>query len=208
MRIKLTSRMLGNVFLCGAIACTLGAGATASAVGSPAAAVSSDSQTSAAAGTSAAGITAGSDSQNGTAIYRYLRSQGYTPMQAAGAVCSMWGEAGWDPESWDLDTNGLYSGGIMQWNGPNYPNYVGQTQPSGNATADLQRQLPAVIKFVNGTGKQGYVSQMADAPTVLAASQIWSSNVEEAGISDAHATGALYAAQIAKAVDGVTLAAY
>ena len=198
MKIRFTSRMLGNLFLGGAIACTLCAGATASGTGA----------VSAATGTSAAGITAGSDSQNGTAIYRYLRAQGYTPMQAAGATCSMWGEAGWNPESWGLDSNGLDSGGIMQWNGPNYPNYVGQSRPSGNATADLQRQLPAVIKFVDGTGKQGYVSMMTGAASVLAASQIWSSYVEEAEVSDAHPAGALAAAQIAKAVDGVTLPAY
>lgn len=163
---------------------------------------------SAVSGGSAAGITAGSDSQNGTAIYKYLRSQGYTPMQAAGAVCSMWGESTWNPESWAMDSNGLYSGGIMAWNGSNYPNYTGQSQPSGSPTADLQRQLPAIVSFVNGTGKQGYVSMMSGAATVLAASQIWSADVEEAGVSDAHPAGAQAAARIAKAADGASLTAY
>lgn len=154
---------------------------------------------------SAAGITAGTEFQNGTAIYKYLRNAGYSPMQAAGATCSMWGEDGWDPESWSVDTNGLYSGGIMQWNGSNYPDYVGQAKPTGNATADLDLQLPAIIRYVQDRGKQGYVTEMASAPSILAASQIWSSNVEEAGSSDAHLTGAELTAQIAKNVDGVTL---
>lgn len=186
---RLAVTLLGAAALLAAVPFT-GAPATAGSAGSSG---------------SVTGVTAGSDTHNGTAIYKYLRGQDYTPMQAAGAVCSMWGEGGWDPESWSVDSNGLYSGGIMQWNGSNYPDYVGSPRPSGNATDDLQRQLPAILNFVNGTGKGGYVSMMAGAPSVLAASQIWSDHVEEAGVSDAHPTGAQAAAQIAKAVDGTSL---
>jgi hypothetical protein len=144
---------------------------------------------------------AGSLSQNGVTIYKYLRSNGYSPIQAAGATCSAWGESSWDPEQWHLDTNGLYSGGVWQFNGPNYPNFTGQAKPTGNATADLDAQLQGIIKYVSANGYQQYVNMMNGTKSISTASQIWSQYVERAGVSDVHATGAQDTLNIVNQVD-------
>jgi hypothetical protein len=154
-------------------------------------------------------VLSGTSAQNGLTIYKYLRSQGFAPMAAAGATTSMGGESGWNPEAWAMDTNGLYSGGIMQWNGANYPAFTGQDRPTGNASADLGRQLPAIVAYLSGAVGNGgqYVAEMAGAATVMDASRIWSDYVERAGISDAHVSYAQAVAGFAKQVDNVTLPA-
>lgn len=149
----------------------------------------------------------GSAMQNGMAVYKYLRAHGWTPMEAAGAVASMYGESGLNPEISAMDTNGLMSSGIMQWNGSNYSIFVGGAGPTGNATADLNAQLPGILNYVNGVHGGGAISSMNGAGSVLSASQIFSSSIEKAGISDAHTAGAQLAAQIASQVDHVNLAA-
>lgn len=154
-------------------------------------------------------VASGALQQNGLTVYKYLRSQGFTPMAAAGATTSMGGESGWNPESYVMDTNGLPSGGLMEWNGSNYQHSVGDARPTGDATADLDKQLPAIIAYLHSevSGGQQYVDEMSSAATVMDASRIWSDHVERAGISDAHPAIAAVAARFAEQADGVTLLA-
>lgn len=141
----------------------------------------------------------GNQTQNGTTIYKYLRSNGYSPIQAAGAIASIYGESGYDPES-----QGTGGRGLIGWT-------PASTLPdsafTGNAAHDMSAQLPLILKFVADNGDQGAVNMMAGATSVNQAAQIWGKRVERYGINDVHTAGVDLAVQIAKQVDGVNLAA-
>lgn len=139
----------------------------------------------------------GSQVTNGTTIYKFFRSQGFTPIQAAGAIASIWGESGWDPES--AGTGGR---GLIGWTpASTLPN----SAFTGNRSADMAAQLPLIMSFIQANGDSGAVQMMAGAQNVNSAAQIWDSRVERAGINDVHPTGISLAIQIAKTVDGVAL---
>lgn len=143
--------------------------------------------------------TSGDEVQNGTTIYKYFRSNGYNPMQAAGAIASIWGESTWNPEA--AGTGGR---GLIGWTPPSkLPN----SAFTGNAAKDMSAQLPLILDFVSSNGDQGAVNMMAGATTVSQAAEIWGQKVERYGIDDVHTTGVDLAVQIAKSVDGVTLKA-
>lgn len=142
---------------------------------------------------------AGSELQNGTTIYKYLRQNGYTPMQAAGAIASIWGESSWNPEA--AGTGGR---GLIGWTPPSkLPN----SAFTGNAAADMSAQLPLILKYVSDNGDQQYVNMMAGAKSVHDAAEIWGQKVERYGIDDVHTQGVDLAVQIAKSVDNVNLKA-
>lgn len=141
-------------------------------------------------------VASGNQVQNGTIIYKYFRSNGYSPIQAAGAIASMWGESGWNPESVGTGGNGL-----IGWTPP-LPGIV-----TGNASADMSKQLPLILQFVAKNGDQGSVDLMAGASTVTAAANIWGKKVERFGINDVHSTGVNLAVQIANSVDHTNLKA-
>jgi Phage tail lysozyme len=150
--------------------------------------------------TAAAGpATAGGQLQNGTTIYKYLRANGYTPMMAAGAVASMWGESSLNPES-----QGTGGRGLIGWTPASS---LPDSAYTGNAANDMSAQLPLILQFVSANGDESYVQMMAGASTVTAAAQIWDQHVERAGIDDVHSEGVSLAVQIAKSVDNVALAA-
>jgi Phage tail lysozyme len=148
---------------------------------------------------SAGPAVSGNQTQNGTTIYKYLRSNGYSPMQAAGAIASIYGESGFDPES-----QGTGGRGLIGWT-------PASTLPdsafTGNAANDMSAQLPLILKFVADNGDQGAVNMMSGATSVNQAAQIWGQKVERYGINDVHTAGVDLAVQIAKQVDGVNLAA-
>lgn len=143
---------------------------------------------------SASGVTSGNTTQNGEAIYSYLKSNlGMTAIAAAGAIGSMWGESsppGWNPESWGTGGNG-----IMGWTPP--LNGI----VTGNATQDLQAQLPDIIKFVQQNGDESVVSAMNQATSVGSAAELWMKGIERAGISDVHAEGIAAATSIMNNVE-------
>lgn len=143
--------------------------------------------------------TSGDQVQNGTTIYKYLRQNGYSPMQAAGAIASIWGESEWNPEA-----SGTGGRGLIGWTPPStLPN----SAFTGNAANDMSAQLPLILSFVSKNGDQGSVAMMAGAATVSDAAQIWGKKVERYGINDVHTQGVDLAVQIAKSVDNVTLKA-
>ena len=153
-------------------------------------------------------VSTGSQLQNGTTIYKFLRTTGgYSPIQAAGAIAAMWGESGWDPES--VGTGGC---GLMGWSPVSSISLYGGTCKAagvGNNTADvdMQNQLGAILKFVSVNGDQSAVDSMKSATTVEESANIWGPKVERFGINDVHDQGVATAAQIAKTVDNVTLPA-
>lgn len=143
--------------------------------------------------------TSGDTLQNGTTIYNYFRSNGYNPMQAAGAIASIYGESTWNPEA--AGTGGR---GLIGWTPPTT---LPDSAFSGNAAADMSAQLPLILKFVSDNGDQGAVQMMAGATSVNQAAEIWGQKVERYGIDDVHTAGVDLAVQISKSVDHVDLAA-
>src|ERR1700678_1923735 len=155
---------------------------------------------------------------NGTSIYKFLRGNGYTEMQAAGAIASMWGESTWNPES-----VGSCGCGIMGWNIPpgkpgacasgaasnNITTYGGECKAAGvgngSTSSDLNSQLAAILRYVQINGDESAVAMMAGAGSVSSSALMWGEHVERFGISDVHPTGVSTAQQIAKTVDGVSL---
>jgi len=141
----------------------------------------------------------GGTTENGTTIYKYFRGAGYTPIQAAGAIASIYGESTWNPEA--AGTGGR---GLIGWTPPSkLPN----SAFTGNAAQDMSAQLPLILAFVSENGDQGAVDMMNGAPSVHDAAEIWGQKVERYGIDDVHTSGVDLAVQIAKQVDGVNLAA-
>lgn len=153
-------------------------------------------------GTNAA---SGDTVQNGTTIYKYLRSAGYAPIQAAGAIAAIYGESSWNAEA--VGTGGA---GLLAWTPPSTMTKYGATCKAagiGSKTVqqDFDSQLPAILSYVSETGASGAVTMMAGASTVTQAAEIWGQKVEKYGIDDVHTTGVDLAVQIAKSVDNVTL---
>lgn len=177
----------------------------ASSSSSSTSSTSSSSSTSTATATAAAatGVTAGSTMANGKTIYDYLLTNlfGGNKIAAAGAIASMYGESTWNPEITQAGGPGM---GIMQWtSGDGYTNGI----ITGNASADLAKQLPDIINFVKGSGDMGTISAMEKATTVSAAAQLWDQGVERAGIDDVTAEGISLATQIAGLATGGTFIA-
>jgi len=142
---------------------------------------------------------AGNELQNGTTIYKYLRQNGYSPMQAAGAIASIWGESTWNPEA--AGTGGR---GLIGWTPPSK---LSNSAFTGNAAQDMSAQLPLILKYVSDNGYQQYVRMMDGAKSVHDAAEIWGQKVERYGIDDVHTQGVDLAVQIAKSVDNVNLKA-
>jgi hypothetical protein len=138
---------------------------------------------------------------NGTIIYKFLRANGYSPVQAAGALASMWGESTWNPES--VGGGGC---GIAAWSpASSLAQYGGTCNKAGIGNAsvadDMASQLSAILKFVEVNGDSGAVARMANAGSVADAADIWGPDVERFGISDIHPQGIASATAIANAVD-------
>ena len=61
------------------------------------------------------------DGSNWDIIYRYLRNElGFNSAVTQAILTNIEYESGWNPNAWCVDTNGLISYGICQWNGGRY----------------------------------------------------------------------------------------
>lgn len=132
---------------------------------------------------------AGSMVQNGTAIFEYLKANlGMNPIAAAGAIASIWGESLFNP-----DAQGTGGRGLIGWTpAGTLPN----SAFTGNATADLDAQLPLIVKFVRDNNDMGVINAMNSAGSVSGAANLWMRGVERAGKSDVHSEGLALAMQI------------
>ena len=101
-------------------------------------------------GGSSSTATAGGSSQNYLTIAQYLVANGYSAAAAAGVVGCIAGESGGNPEA--EATPGIPSGGagLIQWTGASYD--ADHPQVTGNASADLDQQLPLIIAYNEAQG--------------------------------------------------------
>jgi uncharacterized protein YukE len=135
-------------------------------------------------------IVAGNMTQNAQTIYNYLVSNGYSKYGAAGIVACIYGESTLNPEA-------VGSGG---WGLIGFtPQYSGEYQnlyPTGNASADLAKQLPAILAYNDGWSQ--FKPMLNSATSVQQAADIYSQYFERPAVldSDVHAEGIAIAQQV------------
>jgi Phage tail lysozyme len=106
---------------------------------------------------------------NVTAIVTFLLAHGYSDNAAAGIAGNMYQESKGNPES-----EGMGGGGLIGFT-PLPAGYV-----TGNATADLQTQLEAVLTY--NQQWSGYLPELNDAGSPADAASIYVTDFERAGI--------------------------
>jgi hypothetical protein len=133
------------------------------------------------AGSAADAITSGSDvtvpsstaNANYLTIAKFLVENGYTPVGAAGIVGCVAGESAGNPEA-----VGAGSYGLIQEEGSQYASLV-----TGNASADLDAQLQALLAYNNAQGSN-YIAMLNAQPTPTAAADFYSQYFERPLVTD------------------------
>jgi hypothetical protein len=113
--------------------------------------------------------TARTDAVTPEDIWKALRANGASAIQAAAIMGNMISESGLNPEAQATDTNGYLSSGLVQWNSASYP-----SAPS-LVTGQPQQDLDAQIKFLAQTG--GF--KAASGSTVTEAAGNFAANYED-----------------------------
>lgn len=116
--------------------------------------------------------TAGSNSANLLTVAKYMVANGYSNAAAAGIASCVNGESGGDPEATGDGGNGL----------------IGWTPPldgivTGNATKDLQTQLPLIIQYNNEQGA-GLIAMLNSISDPVQAADFYSQNFERPRYTD------------------------
>lgn len=143
-----------------------------------------------AAGPIPSGVVSGSMVQNAKTIYDYLIKNGYSKYAAAGIVACIYGESTLSPEA-----KGTGGWGLIGFT-PQYAGEYANLMPTGNASADLAKQLPAILQYNNGWSQ--YKPMLNSATSVQQAADIYSQYFERPAVldSDVHATGIAIAQQV------------
>lgn len=122
---------------------------------------------------------------NGVSIFKYLMAYAHmTPIAAAGAIASIYGESGWNPLA--AGTGGR---GLIGWTPPS-------TISDSAYKGGLSTQLPQVLRFISTSGDWGVISEMNKASSIFQAANEWGKGVERYGINDVHAEGLALATSI------------
>lgn len=87
-------------------------------------------------------MSCGHKPENGASIWKALLAQGATPVQAVGIMANMWFESNWDPQCYAIDSNGLPSVGLVNWN--NNPTAAGLR--TGNDANDILSQVAYLVQ--------------------------------------------------------------
>jgi hypothetical protein len=146
-------------------------------IGTPTVNVGSSPSSSGGSGGSGAGSAAssGTASANYLTIGKYLLANGYSAAGAAGVVGCVAGESSGNPEASSPGAIGL-----IQWTGSNESMVPPLT---GNATKDLDAQLPAIIAYNNAQGA-GLVQMLNAISDPVAAADFYSQNFERPAVKD------------------------
>jgi Phage tail lysozyme len=126
------------------------------------------------AGSNLGSVASGTATQNYLLIANYLVGNGYSKAAAAGITGCIAGESKGNPES--VGDHGT-SFGLIQEHGA----YSGLV--TGNASADLQAQLPAIIAYNNAQGANliGMLNQIGDP---VQAADFYSQHFERPAVTD------------------------
>jgi hypothetical protein len=133
------------------------------------AAASTSNKSSASAKSLSCNLSGGLLPMNVSAIVSFLLAHGYTDNAAAGIAGNIYQESKGNPES-----VGMGGGGLIGWT-PLPSGFV-----TGNATADLNTQLAALLTYNQGWGQ--YIPQLNAAASPADAAYIYVTLFERAGI--------------------------
>jgi hypothetical protein len=126
-----------------------------------------------ASGISAAGLGSSSANANYLTIGRYLTANGYSAAAAAGIAGCVAGESSGNPEA-----AGSGGDGLIGWTPPS-------TGPAltGNASADLDTQLPAIVAYNNAQGS-GLIAMLNAISDPVQAADFYSQHFERPAVTD------------------------
>lgn len=145
-------------------------------VGVPSLTVNKGSATGNGAAGSPANDVSGSANQNYLTIAHYLVQNGYSTAAAAGIVGCIAGESGGNPEAKQAGGTGE---GLIQWT----PGQSYGVPITGNATADLNAQLPMIISYNNAQGS-GLVAMLNAQTNPVQAADFYSEHFERPAVPD------------------------
>jgi hypothetical protein len=124
-------------------------------------------------------VVSGSSNQNYVIIANYLVGNGYSKAAAAGICACIAGESSGNPESIQNHSDpGAGGEGLIQWT----PGSAYKVPVTGNASADLQAQLPMIIAYNNAQGAN-YISMLNQISDPVAAADFYSQYFERPAIS-------------------------
>lgn len=91
---------------------------------------------------------------NTEVAYRFLTSQGFSDAITRGIIASLKGESLANPKDVHVDSNGLLSGGIAQWNGERFEQLKQFAEENHSDWQDIRTQLAFLVKEIQKGGTQ------------------------------------------------------
>jgi uncharacterized protein YukE len=107
--------------------------------------------------------------QNEITVAMFLVEHGYSKAAAAGVAACIAGESSGSPEA--VGSGGW---GLIGWT-PQTPGQYQNLYPTGNASADLARQIPAILAYNNSNGNVAALNSITDP---VQAARYYSQNFE------------------------------
>lgn len=115
-------------------------------------------------------------------VYSYLTDElGLTPAAAAGIMGNIMIECSFDPECGAMDTNDLYSFGLMMWNGPRYESLKSHCEKNELDYKSAEGQLDYLKWELENTEKAVYALMLElpnTAEGAVRAAILWASEFE------------------------------
>jgi WXG100 family type VII secretion target len=127
------------------------------------------------AGGSIPGVTSGSGYENELEVAKFLVEHGYSKAAAAGIAACIAGESSGNPEA--VGDGGF---GLIGWT-PQTPGQYADLQPTGNASADLSRQMAGILTYNNANGNIGALNSISNP---VQAADYYSQNFERPLVTD------------------------
>jgi hypothetical protein len=143
--------------------------------------------------------TAGGSSQNYLTIAQYLVSNGYSNAGAAGVVGCVAGESSGSPEAEATPGNPSGGAGLIQWTGSSYDAY--KPQVTGNASADLDQQLPLIIAYNDAQGAN-LVAMLNALTDPVQAADFYSEYFERPAVTDSDVVASVATSVYAQLTQG------
>ncbi len=103
-----------------------------------------------------AGVTSGSGFENELTVAKFLVAHGYSKAAAAGIASCIAGESAGSPEA--VGSGGW---GLIGWT-PQTPGEYQNLYPTGNASADLGKQMAAILTYNNANGNVAALNAIHD----------------------------------------------
>jgi hypothetical protein len=152
------------------------------------------------AGTSPGSAQSGTASQNYLLIANYLVGNGYSKAAAAGIVACIAGESAGNPESvQDKSNPGAGGEGLIQWTpGSSYGVPI-----TGNASKDLQAQLPMILAYNSAQGG-GLIGMLNSVSDPVQAADFYSQHFERPAVTNSDVVSSVATSVYASITTGAT----